>query len=506
MSDSDGATSSSPSARLPSIPGSRSTPAGTRVLGRILVVDSDYDTLGAVAAALRARGHHVVLAADGRGGLQRAVEVAPDIVLVDRDVPIVDVRTFLEVLRDNPRTSGAHALLMGTGDPARLAIIDARAEPIVKPFHTGELTARIEDVLRARQAPRKEPELRGDVAQVSLFDLLQVFAANRRTGTLRVELADAAGEISVREGRIVDATVGGVVGEKALYRVLAARQGEFAFLPHRLPARQRIDAPTDQLLMEAVRHSDELERLRVDLPSMGSVLGAGAGANRAAASSLSVLAREVLGRVDEPRAVEELLDTTAATDLDVLAAIRDLLRSGALVVFDPRGERTRFCDEDEAVALRAAATRLRRPGLEGPPRLGVLSATAGSVSRFARAMSFVDGFVAAAEALVPAGHGTLGSIGVIRLAGTELDLFALPLDASLRPIWGALLAPGLVALHLADEDPIPSEALALLRELGITLVRAPAGWERPFGAVAAVRLALSAVTPAQTDRGQGHGR
>ena len=39
--------------------------------GRILVVDGNYDTLVALATALRARNHHVALATDGRSVLKR---------------------------------------------------------------------------------------------------------------------------------------------------------------------------------------------------------------------------------------------------------------------------------------------------------------------------------------------------------------------------------------------------------------------------------------------------
>ena len=87
-----------------------------RSRGRVLIVDNDYDALGALAKAIRERGHQVVLAADGRQGLQRAVEVTPDVVLVDWKVSALDVRTFLEVLRDNPRTGGAQAFVMGDGE------------------------------------------------------------------------------------------------------------------------------------------------------------------------------------------------------------------------------------------------------------------------------------------------------------------------------------------------------------------------------------------------------
>ncbi len=471
-------------------------PPPERVRGRVLIVDGDWDTLGALADALRGRGHTVVLATDGRTGLARAVETSPEVVLVDRDIPVVDVRTFLEVLRDNPRTSEAHTFVMGRGDLARIATIDARAEPIVKPFQTAEVAARVERVLAARAAPAREPELRGDLGQVALFDLLQVFSANRRTGALRVETGVASAEVRVHEGRIVDALFGAAVGEKALFRALAITTGQFVFSPGVRSPRERIDAPTEHLLIEAARQGDEVARFRGQLPGGGATLGRAFFPERCSAA-----ARELLEHLEEPRAIDELLDLLPATDLEVLRALSELLAVGALIVLDARGERVALCDADAAITLRAAALRLRRPGLGGTPRLAILASRATDVARFARALAQVDGFVAAAAPVAGAGTGALGRLGTVKLDGVELELFVLPVEAPLRPLWAPFLAPTLAALRLARTDePLSSDALELLRSLGVTVLDAPHGWHEPRGAALALRAALGAVTPAQADR------
>jgi CheY-like chemotaxis protein len=443
--------------------------------GRVLVVDADYDVLGSLSNALRRRGHHVVLAADGRTGLSRAVEVAAEVVLVDRDVPVLDVRTFLEVLRDNPRTSSTETFLMGTGEPSRLAAIDARAQPIVKPFNAEEVAARVDDVLRKRFGPQIEPELSGDLAQVALFDLLQVFSANRRTGRLELDARKAAGRVWVEDGRIVDATFGGVAGEKALYRILGAREGTFVFYPDAAPEHRRIDAHTDQLLMEGARQSDEVARLGETLPGFGALVSISVAPN-----DPSPLAAAIVEHLDEPRAIEELLDRVQAPDLEILGAVRELAEEGALLVFDPEGDRLRFAGPDEAIALRAGASRLRRPGLEGPFRLPILAPTTREVARFARALARVDGFVSAARPPTAAGSGALGHLGVLRLEGTDVELLVLPLDPELRPLWGPLLEASTVALMLGEGDEPSIEAL--LKTLEVRLVHAPAGWDRPQGA------------------------
>ena len=464
-----------------------------RIQGRALIVDADYNTLGTLSRALRARGHHVTLCADGRSGLQRAVESAPDVVIVDRDIPVVDVQTFLEVLRDNPRTSSANAFVLTAPDPTYLSTLDPRVQAFVKPFHVAEVVARIEAVLRQRSAPKREPELRGDLEQVALFDLLQVFAANRRTGTLRVEAHGATGEISVRDGRIVDCIYRGARGEKALYRLLASMRGTFLFVPGMTSPRDTIEASTDMLLMEAVRQADELKELMANLPSIGAQIALA----RKPPTGLSEMSNRIVAALgEETRGIDELLDPFNESDLDVMRGFKELLGANTLVVLDAGAERTQLCDEDEAVVLRAAALKLRPLGHEGSARVAVLNSSYIALSRFSRALSAIEGFVSEASSPEVAGEGSLGALGTLRVGGVEVELFALPIDRELRALWGAFLAPVRAAVWLSDEPP-DSQARELLRTLRVDIVQATEGWEHPQGAAETLRATLTTSTRPQ---------
>lgn len=63
---------------------------------RILVVDDDPGLLRTLGIGLRAFGHEVLLAADGRTALQAAREDNPDLLVLDLGLPDVD---GIEVLR-----------------------------------------------------------------------------------------------------------------------------------------------------------------------------------------------------------------------------------------------------------------------------------------------------------------------------------------------------------------------------------------------------------------------
>ena len=469
--------------------------ASAAARGRVLVVDEDFDVLERLADAVRALGHLVALATDGRSGLERAVELAAEVVVVDRDVRVLDVRTFLDVLGDNPRTADAHVFVMGHGDPGELATLALRAEPLVKPLHAQEVASRIDEVIRARRSPPKERELEGDLSQVALFDLLQVFAQNRRTGELRVESEGASAAIWLVSGRIVDASAsstvgaaGSVVGEKALYRTLALRSGRFVFHPERRPSRARIDLPTSHLLMEAVRRSDERAALESKLPPRGTQLRLAMRPRGVDAST--ELVDELVAVLDEPRTIEELLDLVPAHDLELLGALVQLLEHGALQTFDPV-RRVRFCDDEEIPAMRAAILRLRRPGAEGGARLGVVGSAA-AVASFSRALEGIDERIAATEPPAAVGSGLFGPLGRLRVGGTELELFALPIDDELRAWWSVFLGPSRAVLLLDGRAHEPE----------LRVVDALPSFDLPSGAVQCVREALSAGTSSMRRSGE----
>lgn len=188
-----------------------------------------------------------------------------------------------------------------------------------------------------------------------------------------------------------------------------------------------------------------------------------------------------------------MLDVFEDGDLEVLRGLKELIDNNALVVLDAGTQRTPLCDEEESVVLRAAALKLRPMGFEGAARVAVLAASQSAVSRFARALSALDGFVSEASPPQPAGSGGLGTIGMLRVGGIEVELFALPIDPGLRPLWGAFLSHARVAIWLSDEPP-DVHAREQFKMLRLEVVMVSSGWEHPQGAAATLRAMLTSAT------------
>src|SRR5512140_1275534 len=173
---------------------------------KILIADPDPSTVRALAPALRQRGYQVHAAKDGARALQVAILRFPDVVLFDERCQMLDARTFVRILRTNPRTERIPVVLTGEAvdvDRARLGTF------LRKPFNHDEVLGRIEQIFRRVEASRavsgESREIEGNLAQIPLVDLLQILAVNRTTGRLTVERAGERAVISLEEGEVVDA-------------------------------------------------------------------------------------------------------------------------------------------------------------------------------------------------------------------------------------------------------------------------------------------------------------
>jgi two-component system, OmpR family, alkaline phosphatase synthesis response regulator PhoP len=123
-------------------------------LGTVLVVEDDPAIRRAVADALQFHGYAVREAPDGRAGLDAALGVDVDLVLLDLLMPRMDGLSVLGELRKARARLPVIILTARGQEQDRVKGLKAGADDyIVKPFSVTELIARVEAVLR-RSAER----------------------------------------------------------------------------------------------------------------------------------------------------------------------------------------------------------------------------------------------------------------------------------------------------------------------------------------------------------------
>ena len=131
--------------------------------GKLLVVEDDAHVRDAVTRALRYEGYEVHTATDGNEGLVRAIDVAPDAILLDVLMPGTDGLTVCRRLRERGDQTPILMLTARHEVTDRVAGLDAGADDyLVKPFALDELLARLRALLRRTSVTGEEGVLRAD--------------------------------------------------------------------------------------------------------------------------------------------------------------------------------------------------------------------------------------------------------------------------------------------------------------------------------------------------------
>ncbi|MFN4218439.1 MAG: response regulator transcription factor [Candidatus Bipolaricaulia bacterium] len=122
---------------------------------RILIADDDRDSREILKTYFEAKGHQIVLAADGMEALHRFTDEKPDLVLLDIMMPKLDGWEVLHYIR----TAGRTPVLMITAKDATEDIVTALSsgadDYIIKPFKLREVEARIAAVMRRVHPPAR---------------------------------------------------------------------------------------------------------------------------------------------------------------------------------------------------------------------------------------------------------------------------------------------------------------------------------------------------------------
>ncbi len=129
---------------------------------RILLVDDDEVTRELVRSVLERSGHDVREAPDGRAGLRELYTVAPDLVILDVEMPELDGWATLERIRDLSDVP----VLMLTARKTELERVrglhGGADDYVIKPFGHQELAARVQALLRRASDRDNEPETYAD--------------------------------------------------------------------------------------------------------------------------------------------------------------------------------------------------------------------------------------------------------------------------------------------------------------------------------------------------------
>ena len=136
--------------------------------GTVLVVDDEPQIRHAVRRALQARGYDVALAAAGEQALEEAEDVAPDLVVLDLNLPTID---GFEVCRRLREWTAVPILVLSVREDEsdKVRALDLGADDyLTKPFGVDELLARVRALLRRAEPQETLPTFRADDVEIDL--------------------------------------------------------------------------------------------------------------------------------------------------------------------------------------------------------------------------------------------------------------------------------------------------------------------------------------------------
>ncbi len=229
---------------------------------RIVVADPQTRLLERLSTSLGNAGFAVATATNGMEALGAALSRDPDVVLAERNMPVMDGLRLLQEMGNHAELAGVPVMLMSelSTDLVRLEAFQLGAVDFLpKPFTV------LEVILRARRAARigrRDGErvlLRGAVEQLGLPSLLTMLEQERKTGVLRLTRDEIVAWLSFVDGRLVRARASDKRDDSrsTVMRILDWTVGNFELSAGGAEGDAELDDSVTHLLLEHARVSDE---------------------------------------------------------------------------------------------------------------------------------------------------------------------------------------------------------------------------------------------------------
>lgn len=173
--------------------------------------------------------------------------------------------------------------------------------------------------------------LQGSLSELSLPDVIQMVSVSGKTGVFEVTRSDEVGRIYLREGRIVDALVGALRGDNAVYEMAIWSEGDFSFVPGEESDDTTIHLSNANLMMEAARRLDEWRVLSRKIPSLDLVPFF---TSRDQSDQVTLSPHEwiLVTRIDDEHSIEEIAEALHWSAFDVSKLLFGMITSGLVAL------------------------------------------------------------------------------------------------------------------------------------------------------------------------------
>jgi CheY-like chemotaxis protein/TolA-binding protein len=311
----------------------------------LLLIDGDAKSLRVMEVSLRKAGYSVTTAIHGADALEKVVISPPDLIISDTKMPVMDGFEFCQKVKANPKLADIPFVFLTNQKTVEDKVKGLELgvdDYLTKPIYIKEIITRVKILLQKKtreSIERKDIKTRfaGSLNDMGVVDLIQTIEIGRKTGIAHFESETKPprrGVVYFRNGKVIDAELGKLKGEKAIYRLLLWNSGSFEIdFKNALTHPDEISLSIQALLMEGMRRVDEWGRMLEQLPSLESVFEVD---YRELAERLTEIPDEVNGVLklfDGRRSLVDVVDDGDFDDLEALGIISKLYFEG--LIFEP---------------------------------------------------------------------------------------------------------------------------------------------------------------------------
>lgn len=307
----------------------------------ILVVDADTKSQKVLEISFKKAGYRVIIT-ESVSEARRAVESGePDVIVCDTQFPgasAEDGFSFCKSLRNHPKWRDIPFVFLTEQRslPEKMRGLEMGAdEYLTKPIYIKEVTSRVEFLLNKRAQARlsggEAEAFKGDLADVTMIDLLQTIGREQRSGSLEIERSTRKGAVYFQEGNILDAQCGKLRGEDALYRLMLWPDGNFRVQYYSNAGRaDHILKNSGELLLEGIVRLEQWNDLSAELPPLSSIYEADYQRLPDLLAQLPDEAGRLVRLFDGLRSLRDIVDDSPYDDITTLQIMSRLLSEDVL--------------------------------------------------------------------------------------------------------------------------------------------------------------------------------
>ncbi len=302
---------------------------------RILIAVNQPSEIVELREALVVSGYETKVVDNGVTALRLCREFRPHLIFAELDLAKIDAHHLLRELKSHATTRSVPFVVMSRHRSVaeRVHTIELGAdEYITMPFDLQEVILRFEIIFREIDASTSHPKrgtrgFSGKLTDMNLLELLQTLEIGKKSAAVSLQEDELEGSVLVKDGQVVNASLGNLPPEHALFRMFTWSSGTFRVDFVDIYEERAIQKPTSELIARGLSYRERWLNLTRGLPPFNTPIKRPEGEPK---GSVSDTEKAVLALVNGDTRLGELMDKTQLDDLTALQILTRLYSRGLI--------------------------------------------------------------------------------------------------------------------------------------------------------------------------------